>query len=92
MSVGNVLEDIVASQKRQLEIGVKVAPDLIQMVKRFHQRWNQLKQLITDRRSGIERGLQKYDLETLGVACESAVHGVYTHKLKVCHGSSSFIT
>lgn len=68
--IGNELEDIVASQRRQLELGVKVAPDLIQMVKRFHQRWNELKRVITDRRSSIERGLQKYDLEILGIACE----------------------
>ena len=60
----------MASQKRQLEMGVKVAPDLIAMVKRFHQRWNELKQFITDRRTGIEKGLQKYDMETLGIACE----------------------
>jgi hypothetical protein len=56
------------SQKRQLQLSVKVSPDLIQLVKRFHQRWNELKQKVEGRHSAINKAMVKYDPVNLGVA------------------------
>ena len=56
------------SQKRQLQLSVKVSPDLIQLVKRFHQRWNDLKQKVEGRHSAIDKAMVKYDPVNLGVA------------------------
>ena len=56
------------SQKRQLQLSVKVSPDLIQLVKRFHQRWNDLKQKVEGRHSTIDKAMVKYDPVNLGVA------------------------
>ena len=59
------------SQKRQIQLSVKVSPDLIQLVKRFHQRWNELKQKVEGRHSAIDKAMVKYDPVNLGVAGES---------------------
>ena len=59
------------SQKHQLQLGVKVSPDLIQLVRRFHQRWNELKQKVEGRHSAIDKALVKYDPVNLGVAGRS---------------------
>ena len=66
------------SQKHQLQLGVKVSPDLIQLVRRFHQRWNELKQKVEGRHSAIDKALVKYDPVNLGVAgrsCDNCCHG-----------------
>ena len=74
VSLGDILEAIVTSQKRQLQMGVKVLPDLLQLVLRFHQRWNELKQVITTRHSTIERAMVKYNPENMGIASESMIY------------------
>ena len=50
---------------------MKVSSDLIQLVKRFHQRWNDLKQKVEGRHSAIDKALVKYDPVNLGVAGRS---------------------
>ena len=59
------------SQKHQIQLSVKVSPELIQLVKRFHQRWNDLKQKVEGRHSAIDKALVKYDPVNLGVAGRS---------------------
>lgn len=59
------------SQKRQLQRSVKVSPDLIQLVKRFHQRWNELKQKVEGRHSAINKARVKYNPVNLGMAGRS---------------------
>lgn len=76
LAIGDILEALVMSQKRQLQLSVKVSPDLIQLVKRFHQRWNELKQKVEGRHSAIDKAMVKYDPVNLGVAgrsCDSHV-------------------
>ena len=68
LAIGDILEALVMSQKRQLQLSVKVSPDLIQLVKRFHQRWNELKQKVESRHSAIDKAMVKYDPVNLGVA------------------------
>ena len=68
VSIGNVLESLVLSQKHQIQLGVKVTPDLLQLVKRYHQRWNDLKQKIEVRHASINRAMVKYDPAKLGIA------------------------
>ena len=65
---GNVLEAIVLSQRKQVQLGVKVTSDLYQLVKRFHQRWNQLKRTVDERRVAIQRAQIKYDPANLSTA------------------------
>ena len=69
--IGDILEALVMSQKHQLQLSVKVSPELIQLVKRFHQRWNELKQKVEGRHSAIDRAMVKYDPVNLGVAGRS---------------------
>ena len=71
LAIGDILEALVMSQKRQLQLSVKVSPDLIQLVKRFHQRWNELKQKVEGRHSAIDKAMVKYDPVNLGVAGRS---------------------
>ena len=61
VAVGHQLEAIVLSQRKQVQLGVKVTSDLYQLVKRFHQRWNQLKQIADERRVSIQKAQIKYD-------------------------------
>ena len=68
MSLGDLLEVIVTSQKRQAQLGMRVSADPVQLVKRFHQHWNELKQVITARRTAIDNALVKYNPEVMGVA------------------------
>lgn len=70
MDLGDAMEAIVASQKRQLQMGVKVSPELIQLVRRFHDRWNKLKQMITERHEAIGVAMEKYNPETMVFASE----------------------
>ncbi len=75
VNLGDALEAIVTSQKRQLQMGVKVSPELIQLVRRFHHRWNKLKHVITERRAAIDNAMVKYNPETMGYASKSCASG-----------------
>ncbi len=73
MSIGNQLEAIVRSQRKQVQLGVKVTSDLYQLVKRFHQRWNQLKQIVDQRRVAIQTAQIQYDPANLSTTGDSIV-------------------
>ncbi len=70
LEVGESLGTLVNAQKRQLELGVRKSMDLVQMVKRYHQRWNSIRNVIEKRRADIEAAMVKYDPANLGVARE----------------------
>ncbi len=70
VEVGESLGTLVNSQKRQLELGIRKSMDLVQMVKRYHQRWNSIRNAIEKRRADIEAAMVKYDPANLGVARE----------------------
>ena len=63
-----MLEAIVLSQRKQVQLGVKVTSDLYQLVKRFHQRWNQLKRTVDERRVAIQTAQIKYDPANLSTS------------------------
>ena len=70
VEVGESLGTLVNSQKRQLELGIRKSMDLVQMVKRYHQRWNSIRNVIEKRRADIEAAMVKYDPANLGVERE----------------------
>ncbi len=76
VEVGESLGTLVNSQKRQLELGIRKSMDLVQMVKRYHQRWNSIRNVIEKRRADIEAAMVKYDPANLGVARECS-EGVF---------------
>ena len=71
--IGEALGVLVISQKRQLELGVRKSVELFQLVKRYHQRWNQLKTKVEKRHGDIEAAMVKSDPANLGVAGECIV-------------------
>ena len=70
VEVGENLGVLVNSQKKQLELGVRKSMDLVQMVKKFHQRWNAIRDRIEKRKKDIKDAMIKYDPANLGVAGE----------------------
>ena len=52
------------------QLGAKVSSDLAELVKRFHERWVEVKKKVTARYSSIDKAMVKYDPENLGVASE----------------------
>lgn len=68
VTIGKKLEGIVLSQRKQVQLGAKVTSDLYQLVKRFHQRWNQLKRTADERRVAIQTAQIKYDPTNLSTA------------------------
>ncbi len=59
VEVGESLGTLVNSQIRQLELDVRKSMDLVQMVKRYHQRWNSIRNVIEKRRANIEAAMVK---------------------------------
>ncbi|CAI8007197.1 Dystrophin, partial [Geodia barretti] len=66
--VGNVLERVIGTQKKLMQLGARVSGDLVELVRRFHERWGEVKKTITKRYSAIDKALVKYDPQNLGVA------------------------
>ena len=54
-------------------MGAKISSDLAELVKRFHERWVEVKKKVTNRYSDIDKAMVKYDPENLGVASEEKV-------------------
>ena len=52
------------------QLGANVSLDLSELVKRFQQRWSDIKQKITSRHSSIDKAMVKYDPENMGIASE----------------------
>ena len=69
-AIGDSLGVLVASQKRQLELGVRKSPELLQLVKEYHQRWSTLKNRVEKRRADIDAAIMKYDPANIGVSGE----------------------
>ena len=69
--VGNVLEKVISTQKKLVQLGAKVSSELSELVRRFHERWLEVKKRVTARYSAIDKAMVKYDPENLGVASES---------------------
>lgn len=61
VAIGKQLEAIVLSQRKQMQLGVKMNSDLYKLVKGFHHRWNQLKQCVDQRRVAIQTAQIQYD-------------------------------
>ncbi len=61
VAIGKQLEAIVLSQRKQVQLGVKVNSDLFKLVKGFHHHWNQLKQCVDQRRVAIQSAQIQYD-------------------------------
>ena len=55
LSLSDILESIVVSQKLQLQMNVQVSPDLLHLVRSYHQRWKDLQQKTTNRHSIIKK-------------------------------------
>ena len=47
--------------------------ELVELVRRFHERWVEVKKRVTSRYSVIDKAMVKYDPENLGVASEYGV-------------------
>jgi len=75
VELGENLGILVNSQKKQLELGVRKSADLVQMVKKFYQRWNAIRDLIEKRKADIKAAMVKYDPANLGVAGEGVLGG-----------------
>lgn len=70
MAIGKQLEAIVFSQRKQMQLGVKVNSDLFKLVKGFHHCWNQLKQCVDQRRVVIQASQIQYDPANLSTTGE----------------------
>jgi hypothetical protein len=66
--MGNVLERVLGTQKKLVQLGAKVSVDLSELVRRFHERWVEVRRRVTNRYSSIDKAMVKYDPENLGVA------------------------
>ncbi len=66
--IGDALNILVSSQKKQLELGVKKSTELFQIVKSYLLRWNILKGRIEKRYAEIETAMIKYDPANLGLS------------------------
>ena len=66
MSIGETLNRLVTSQKRQLELGVRKSAELIQLVKGYHGRWSVLKEGVDTRKADTETAMVKYDPANIG--------------------------
>ena len=70
LSLSDILESIVVSEKLQLQMNVKVSPDLMHLVRSYHQRWKDLQQKTTNRHSVIKKALVKNNPAYWGFARE----------------------
>ena len=70
LSLSDILESIVVSEKLQLQMNVKVSPDLMHLVRSYHQRWKDLLQKTTNRHSVIKKALVKNNPAYWGFARE----------------------
>ena len=64
------------------QLGARVSGDLVELVRRFHERWGEVKKTVTKRYSAIDKALVKYDPQNLGVASEYGVNLVSEHGVK----------
>ena len=58
------------------QLGADVSTDLSDLVKRFHQRWSEVKKRVTARYSSIDKAMVKYDPENMGVASKTNIHSL----------------
>ncbi len=64
LAVEESLGILVNSQKRQLELGIRKSMDLVQMVKRYYQRWNSIRNVIEKRRAELRQPWSNMTLPT----------------------------
>ena len=62
------------------QLGAKVASELAELVRRFHERWVEVKKKVTNRYAAIDKAMVKYDPENLGVASELGVNVIQYFK------------
>ena len=55
----------MGSQRRQLQLGVKVAKEMTDLSKSYRDRWNQLKAAVASRHARIQECITEFDTSNI---------------------------
>ena len=55
----------MGSQRRQVQLGVKVPAEMTDLAKSYRDRWNQLKAMVASRHSRIQESITEFDTSNI---------------------------
>ena len=72
--LGELLDAIIGSQRRQTQLGVKVPAEMTELAKSYHNRWNQLKAMVSSRHSRIQESITEFDTSNIMDTSELSIN------------------
>ena len=63
--LGELLDAITGSQRRQTQLGIKVPSEMAELAKSYRDRWDQLKAMVSSRHSRIQESITEFDTSNI---------------------------